>query len=168
MSAPDRYRDAERASIRAFMVKHRGLLDGMIMDFGAGTQPYRDLCNPEAVYVPIEKSDALPRGRGENAVRFDAIMCNQVLQYIERPENLLGYFHRVLKPETGRLVMTYPTNWPEVEIEDLHRFTMAGMDRLLSQAGFVILDHQARACITGEADSHFKLYFGYGVVARTL
>ena len=77
-----------------------------------------------------------------------------------------------LTGENGYLVMTYPTNWPEVEPEDLHRFTKAGMERLLTEAGFTIVMHQRRASVfAGEFKNsppfdREEFALGYGVVAK--
>lgn len=115
---------------------------------------------------------------------FDAVLCTQVIQYVPLVRESHGNYTdtladwlmdmRVLmddeKQET--LVMTYPTNWPEVEPEDLHRFTKAGMERLLTEAGFEIVRHEARATVKmvgwgsdprGWAE---VIALGYGVIAR--
>jgi glycosyltransferase involved in cell wall biosynthesis len=145
----------ERASIRLFMERHRDKLAGRVLDFGSGTQPYRDLVSGE--YIPYEKGDAFP-----DSDSLDAILCNQVLQYLTAPQDTLSRLLSWLKPG-GYLVMTYPTNWDEVEEEDLWRFTKAGAEYLLSQAGFHILVHEKRAEINLDG---FRFPLGYGVVAR--
>lgn len=147
----DRIRQMELASIRAFMEQNRGLLKGRVLDFGAGRQPYRDLVDGE--YVPVDK------GQGYEGT-FDAIMCNQVLQYVANPKLVLLTFAAALRPG-GRLVMTYPTSWDEVEGDDWWRFTKAGMEVYLRVAGFTINVHQRRAEV-GIANFTFPL--GYGVV----
>jgi len=154
----DTVRILERASIRKFMEQNRRYLRGRVLDFGAGKQPYRDLVDGE--YLPIEDGDKFP-GRDE---AFDCIMCNQVMQYITYPELLLrSVFHTYLGERQGHLVMTYPTNWDEVETTDLWRFTKAGMEMLLAKSGFAIVAHERRA----EIDLHgFKFPLGYGVIAQ--
>jgi SAM-dependent methyltransferase len=151
---PDPIRQAEVASILLFMQRHRHYLKGRVLDFGAGREPYRDLV--EGGYVPFEKGDAWLGGA------FDAVMCNQVLQYVDSPEKELLRFAACLKPG-GHLVMTYPANWDEVEETDLRRFTQAGMTKLLEDAGFRILTHERRAEV---AIAHFKFALGYGVVCQ--
>lgn len=151
----DLVRQAERASIRDFMEAHREYLRGRVLDFGAGTQPYRDLVQGE--YVPYEKGDPDPSGE------FDAVMCNQVMQYLDRPCVYLDYFRGLLRHD-GCVVLTYPTNWDEVECDDLHRFTKVGMERLLAAAGFTVLVHERRAQIVVEGFVKFPL--GYGCIAR--
>ena len=153
----DSVRALERASIRSFMERSRPYLQGRVLDFGSGKQPYRDLVLGE--YVPIDQGDVWPVA----TEAFACIVCNQVLQYIENPAKLLDNFHAWLCARHGCLVMTYPTNWDEVEGTDLWRFTKAGMELLLKRSRFEILIHERRA----EIDLHgFKFPLGYGVVAR--
>jgi SAM-dependent methyltransferase len=109
-------------------------------------------------YVPLELGDAAPEGL------FDAIMFNQVIQYCKYPLVTLSAGIRARLRPGGYLVMTYPTNWPVVEVEDLRRWTLTGMDRDLREVGFTdILAHDLRAEVRYDKVS-FQL--GYGVVAR--
>jgi SAM-dependent methyltransferase len=147
----DRIRQIERASIRAFMEQNREYLRGRVLDFGAGKQPYRDLVEGE--YVPCER-DTYPSGV------FDAILCNQVMQYVYDAVSAIYLLKTYLKPG-GHLVMTYPTNWDEVEASDFWRFTQAGMTELLMRFDFQIVKHERRAeAVLG----NFKFTLGYGVV----
>lgn len=144
------------------MERNRQYLKGRVLDFGAGTpatcrqpQPYRDLVDGE--YCPVDVGSDWMEPMG-----FGSIICTQVMQYIEIPHILLAKFWGALS-KGGHLVMTYPTNWDEVESSDLWRFTRAGMEALLDDAGFTIVTHERRA----EIDlGGFKFPFGYGVVAR--
>jgi SAM-dependent methyltransferase len=159
----DLIRQAEAASIRQFVEAHRDCLRGRVLDFGAGKpgtcrqpQPYRDLVDKDAEYLPHDRGDELPKRP------FDAILCTQVLQYIEAPRVLLRIFRYALN-RSGRLVLTYPTNWDEVEGGDYWRFTRAGMDWLLREAGFTVQVHERRAEVKLGA---FTFPLGYGVVAQ--
>lgn len=159
-------RDLERESIRAFMERHKSYLSGRVLDFGAGSEPYRDLVSGE--YVPFDtyEHNILPVG-GKRKMQtpsggFDVIMCNQVMQYMPDPQGTLITFSALLKPG-GVLVLSYPTNWDEVEPNDYWRFTRKGMERLLSMAGFAPLIHERRAEIPLGG---FKFPLGYGCVAQ--
>jgi SAM-dependent methyltransferase len=149
---------AERESIRSFMERHREYLRGRVLDYGAGKQPYRDLVDGE--YVPFEKGDRTPLGF------FNAVMCNQVIQYVPNPCSALRDIGMMLAAG-GKLLITYPTNWDEVEGNDLWRFTSAGMESLLTRAGFNILIHERRAVVTNQEDG-FKFPLGYGCVAERI
>lgn len=154
-------RDAYESAIRRFMEAHSGLLTGRVLDFGAGKpgtcrvpQPYRDLVSGE--YLPFDKGDEMP------AAPFDAVMANQVLQYLPDPVSQLRSFARDLKPG-GHFVATYATNWAEAEQTDLWRITKAGMERALRLIGISVLHHDLML----EIDLNgFKFPLGYGIVGR--
>lgn len=157
----------EHVSIRDFVTNHREYLMGRVLDFGCGKpetcrepMPYRHIVDSQITlhkrgeYVPYELGDPKPIGK------FDAVLLTQVIQYISDPLALLTDFLQ----QTKYLVMTYPTTWDEVERTDLHRFTKAGMERLLKDAGFTVLVHQARWSLPYD---DFKLVGGYGVIAES-
>lgn len=164
-------RQLERQSIREFVASCADELTGRVLDFGCGKQPYRPLV--EAVggeYVGYDRAVLPANVSGEDigpgrplALDWDAILCTQVLQYVESPETLLLAFGDALQAREGVLVLTYPTTWPEVEPDDLHRFTKNGMERLLEEAGFDVLRHERRATLNMPG---FELAVGYGVLAR--
>lgn len=128
-----------------------------------------------------------------NYQKWDTILCNQVVQYVpieqdtEEGDGLQGMLSWICSllqwydmdqqdpprmiQKRGHLVLTYPTTWPEIELEDLHRFTKAGMERLLVDAGFEIVKHERRAEVyarrAGIRESQDDvLALGYGCVAR--
>lgn len=154
-------RNLERKSIREFVERSQGYLTGRVLDYGAGKpgtcakpQPYRDLVTGE--YSPFDEGDRWPVGP------FDTILCTQVLQYLQNPAVLIGWFRQWLNPG-GHVVISYATCWDEVEEKDLWRITKAGMHRMLTREGFAIVSHERRA----EIDlGGFKFPLGYGVVAR--
>lgn len=158
-------RELEAQSIRAFVASHR--FEGRVLDYGCGKRPYSDLVERTAEYAGYDRvvfpANVSLADIGFGSGLWDAILCTQVIQYAPRPLQVLDTFRAMLVPG-GALVMTYPTNWDEVEPEDLWRFTKHGMERLLDMAGFAIERHERRAAVVAEGMS-FPL--GYGVVART-
>lgn len=198
-------RSIERTSIRDFVqgAAEGGYLSGRVLDYGCGKQPYRDVVEVVGgVYNGFDRMSFPANVSGEDVGDFDfdapldedwdAILCNQVVQYVpfffrdddgEGLPSLLAQFARSLRGG-GHLVMTYPTTWPEVEPQDLHRFTKTGMEWLLAEAGFEIVRHEPRAWFdpwggfiipipfgTPEAALAHRhppdaLPFGYGVIAR--
>jgi hypothetical protein len=108
---------------------------------------------------------------------FDAVLCTQVIQYVpltietraghhENMNDWLMNLRILMDEDSETLVLTYPTNWPEVEPEDLHRFTKAGMERLLKEAGFEIVLHEERARTWFGPGATYEVALGYGVIAR--
>lgn len=161
MFNPHSIRELERKSIRDFVEAHKEHLTGTVLDFGCGKdgtcrkpQPYRDLVSGE--YHGFEPGDRWPVGP------FSAILCTQVIQYMENPKRELGWFHQWLMPG-GYLILTGPTNWPEVEDSDLWRFTLSGISRLVASCGFELLDAQRRAEID---EGNEKWSLGWGVLGR--
>ena len=171
-------RDRERKSIREFVASAGNLLGRSVLDFGCGKQPYRDLVEAHSgLYVGFDRPE-FPASTVSEPVgslmagsrwplidhHWDAILCTQVIQYHPEPQHLLAQFYDSLRND-GALILTWPTNWPEVEGEDLHRFTRAGMERMLKIAGFVIERCERRAQIVWEGE---EFALGYGAIAHAL
>jgi Methyltransferase domain len=163
-------REEESRSIRRFvqLAADDGYLSGRVLDYGCGKQPYRDIV--EAAGAQYDGFDLVRFGgnlSGANITPpwkegYQAVLCNQVVQYVLNPPRFARALY-VRLTAGGYLVMTYPTNWPEVESDDLHRFTKAGMERLLAEAGFEIVRHDWRHGFNYDGISFAA---GYGVVAR--
>ncbi len=170
----------ENESIRKFVhqAADEGYLRGRVLDYGCGTGPYRRIVEEHGgVYEGYDRADFPENQSGDVGWFFpfekgwDAILCNQVVQYVplypdlDGLEHLLISFQQALSNKHGHLVLTYPTNWPEVQEADLHRFTKAGMERLLTEAGFTIVMHERRATSAVMIDANYVFALGYGVVA---
>lgn len=161
-------REVDRKSIRSFVACNKHLLTGKVLDFGAGLQPYKDLVT--GCYVPYTPGLACTppsspeTGKwGDIQGNYDAVLCTQVVQYLDSPHEIFMLFSNMLWRNEGHLILTYPTNWPEEETADRHRFTKFGMEEQLRAAHFDIITHKCRGSIAFE---DFSISFGYGVVAR--
>lgn len=158
---------AER--IREFVASCSEHLGGHVLDYGAGKQPYRFIVPGD--YVPFDRPDYPGSVVDEElypddrplTTDWDAILCTQVIQYVPYPDELVYSFHDALSKFGGHLVLTGPTTWPEIEPEDLHRFTRAGISRLLTDSGFEVL--RCERLVFLEL-SGFELSVGYGVLAQ--
>jgi hypothetical protein len=171
-------RAVEHQSIRAFVqaAADEGYLSGRVLDYGCGQMPYREIVLAAGGDHFVFDSHEFPGsvvaegfvgdGYKWRSKTFNAILCTQVVQYVPDVQELIaeGFFN-VLAGENGVLVMTYPTNWPEVEPEDLHRFTKTGMARLLTEASFSIVRHERRG-VAAVSLSGDEFALGYGVIAR--
>jgi SAM-dependent methyltransferase len=167
-------REKEAESIRAFvqLAADDGFLSGRVLDYGCGKQPYRDIVEAAGGHYEGYDEADFPGNVSEediggdlfwDANAWDAILCTQVVQYVPDPlEDLLKVIYGRLF-SGGVLVLTYPTNWPEVEPVDLHRFTKLGMTRLVEEAGFEIIRHDWRH---GFYYAGLPFTVGYGVIAR--
>lgn len=171
-------RDVESESIRQYLhqASARGLFRGEVLDYGSGKQPYRliveggggadyrpyDRIDHPASVVTTSVGDDYPLVATGGKGRWDVILCTQVLQYVPRPHDVINGFWWSLKPG-GHVVITAPTNWPIVERDDLQRFTLDGLMRMLDSAGFVDVEGEYRASIAFEGE---KWPLGVGVMGR--
>jgi ubiquinone/menaquinone biosynthesis C-methylase UbiE len=94
---------------------------GSLLDVGCGEMPFRFALQPDVAYTGIDVEEAISFGMsGDNAIHafdgrtipfpddhFDNILCTEVLEHADAPEQLLVEMHRVLKPG-GMLIMTVP------------------------------------------------------------
>lgn len=171
-------RELERRSIREFVqsAADEGYLSGRVLDVGAGHQPYRDIVEAASgTYTPYD-APSFPGNVGTVDTTgdafgqsFDTVLCTQVTQFVDDVRDFLWRLRIDRLSGNGTLVMTYVTNWPEVEREDLHRHTKTGMTRLLTDAGFSVIRHdlRAHAFISPGPPKHAEPFaLGYGVVAR--
>jgi len=119
-----------------------------VLDAGAGECSYKRFfshCQYTAVDLAVGDDswnysnldciaplDELPFG--DNS--YDAVVCTQVLEHLERPLDCLAELFRVLKPG-GRLYLTAPMAHFEHQVPyDFFRYTSFGLDALLKRAAF--------------------------------
>jgi|SRR5215213_65525 len=119
-----------------------------LLDAGAGEcvyKPYFEHCRYESVdlgvgeaawnYGNLDHVSALDDLPMEDET-YDAVLCTQVLEHLERPRESVKEFYRVLKPG-GRLYLTAPMAHVEHQTPyDFFRYTSFGLRSLLSDAGF--------------------------------
>lgn len=167
----DEIRELERDSIRAFVESCTAHFTGMVLDYGSGLSPYRDVIKRAGgEYVAHDRIGYAANVSHEDvgsddplAGRYDAILCTQVLQYVEEPFELLLLFAASLV-DGGHLVITGPESWPSIEGDDLFRYTQAGVEKLLRWAGFDVVRIVPRAGVSVAPGFDFSL--GWGAVAR--
>jgi SAM-dependent methyltransferase len=119
-----------------------------ILDAGAGQctyKPYFKHCDYVAVDIGVGDStwdyshldivaplDNLPIPDAS----FDAILCTEVLEHLDKPEDSLRELCRVLRPE-GRLFLSVPFFHHEHQTPfDFFRYTSYGLKSLLQRTGF--------------------------------
>ncbi len=173
----DIIRQVDICSITNFVARRGELMKGKVLDYGAGMpgtcrnpEPYRNLIAGE--YCPFDIGQASgysAEAKLDEAITqaslFDGILCTQVLQFMNDGGRMKLFKFRNWIQRGGLLLMTYATNWDEVEALDQMRFTRRGMERTLEEASFQIIDHQRRAQVK---IGPMKFPLGYGVLARAL
>jgi len=142
---PNRYArgDIQRDGVR---------LTGRVLDLGCGNQPYRPYLPLVQEYVgldyPPTQTSLEVRVQPEvygNArelpfvdATFDGVLCSQVLEHVDRPEEVIGELGRVLKPG-GTSLISVPFFYNlHMEPHDYFRFTPYGIKGLLERNGLVV------------------------------
>lgn len=128
------------------------LLYGVLLDFGCGSKPYKNLIDVETyVGVDIEVSghnhehsdidvyyDGTTLPFTDNY--FDCFLSSEVFEHLPNPQQMANELFRVLKPN-GIGVVTVPFVWPMHEVPyDFNRFTIFGISQLFEEIGFEIVE----------------------------
>lgn len=129
-------------------------LQGRLLDVGCGSKPYQDLFPFASEYVGLEfdtpfnhvakRADYFYDGNTFpfDAMSFDGVICNQVLEHVFNPDQFLQEVVRVLKPD-GDLLLTIPFVWDEHEQPwDYARYSSFGLRSLLERNGFVLVEQR--------------------------
>lgn len=124
--------------------KHAMLLDGEVLNAGAGNRDLRSLVpgrvHNQDIAEGLHNDDVdilaplheIPVEDGF----FDAIFCNAVLEHVANPEEVMSEFARVCKPE-GVLYLCVPFMQPEhLDPTDFQRYTIDGLKLLVEKHGF--------------------------------
>lgn len=152
--------EIERASIDRFVRDSEHALNGKVLDWGCGKQPYREVVElAGGDYFPWDRA-GLPanvsgQDYGEDLTHpkwvgaFDTVLCTQVIQYVPHPLVFIESLRELTRPG-GRLLITGPTTWPVVEADDLWRFTLNGVKALCRTSGWEVLLGYERASFAKE------------------
>jgi O-methyltransferase len=121
---------------------------GVLVDFGAGVMPYREIFEPHiGRYVGVD----LPGRRGSDTAILpvghpsledecaDVVLSTQVLEHVADIGAYLRECRRLLKVG-GRLILSTHGSWPyHPDPTDFWRWTPAGLDKVLAEAGFTVV-----------------------------
>jgi SAM-dependent methyltransferase len=118
-----------------------------LLDYGCADVPYRGFFAPGAEYTAAD----LPGNPGANLIlnddgtvpcpdnTFDAVMSTQVLEHVTDPELYLSEAYRVLRPGGRMLLSTHGVFIYHPDPDDYWRWTCAGLQRVVRQAGFEVV-----------------------------
>lgn len=142
-----------RRSIYVAMADMASKIHGRMVDVGYGGQPYRNLFTVDE-YCGVELDTELNRKTKKADIyydgvslpfesdRFDALLCNQVLEHVQDEDPFVAELARVLRPG-GAMILSAPFLWDEHEQPfDFKRYTSYGMQSLLERHGFSIIKLQ--------------------------
>jgi SAM-dependent methyltransferase len=144
--------DVQVATIAQSLKKELPKMSGRVLDVGAGESPWRSLLPPEVRYRGLDVESAQSFGMSSHVkdvdyysgerfpyhdASFDGVLCVEVLEHVPDPIQFVGEIARILKPGTGRLVLTVPWSARRHHIPaDFHRFTRERLLDLFRAVGF--------------------------------
>lgn len=134
-------------------------LGGTVLDVGAGQSPWRGWLPAGVQYQGIDVGHAAEFGMQPHAPdvvyyagktmpfasgSYHAVLCIEVLEHTPEPLALLQEMHRVMRAGAV-LLLTVPWSARRHHIpHDFYRFTREGLNHLLHQAGFEVLEISER------------------------
>jgi len=136
-----------RRCLTRTIVKQSNFARGRLLDIGCGNKPYRRFLTGVEQYVGVDLpwpgSCADVYGDGTRLPfvdsTFDTVLCNQVLEHVSEPHELLAEIARVLKPG-GVLMLTTPQVWGlHMEPYDFFRYTRYGLRHLAESHGLAVV-----------------------------
>jgi len=149
---------------------HAPEMNGLLMDFGCGSKPYKSLFNVEK-YIGVdfenpghphlnEQIDVFYDGRQlpfENE-HFDSVFSSEVFEHIFNLDEVLKEINRVMKP-LSKILITCPFAICEHEIpNDFARYSSYGIKYIFEQNGFEIIKQDK----TGNSvETAFQLWIMY-------
>jgi SAM-dependent methyltransferase len=122
---------------------HDDLGQYRLLDVGCGQKPYAPFFEPFAVtYVgvdPIDNPHAELKGSVEalpvEDASFDVVLCVQVLEHADDPQQAIRELHRVTAPRGRLLLSTHGVQVYHPSPVDYWRWTHAGLEKVLHENG---------------------------------
>jgi 2-polyprenyl-3-methyl-5-hydroxy-6-metoxy-1,4-benzoquinol methylase len=135
---------------RALIPRLRNHASGKLLDAGCGAMPFKgSLTNLVEEYHSIDIERKVPEVdfvgdlqdmKGVADESYDVILCTEVLEHVPQPEKLIAEVWRVLKSR-GKFILSVPhLSRLHDEPFDYYRFTKHGLQFLLEQNGFSVLE----------------------------
>lgn len=142
-----------RKSIFQFVNANLSLFDGVVVDLGCGIMPYKKYITKNstcAKYIGVDFESSLNE---EYALirpdifwdgkkiplsndSIDVVLCTELLEHCQNPEEILVEVYRVLKPG-GKILLTVPFLWNLHLVPfDEFRYTPFSLKRIIDKAGF--------------------------------
>lgn len=126
-------------------------LDGLLLDFGCGRKPYKNLFTVKK-YIGLDMKqtghshelsevDVYYDGKTIpfNDEYFDSIFCSEVIEHVFEVDSVFNEINRVLK-KGGKMLLTVPFVWNEHEVPyDYGRYSTYGITYLLEKHGFEVI-----------------------------
>jgi len=150
--------------------------NGRLIDLGCGFMPYKKaLAGQIEIYDSLDLFPKTPEVTYTADIQdmrviqdcvYDSALCIEVLEHVPDPLRASREISRILKPE-GYLILSVPhLSRLHEEPYDFYRFTKYGLQVILEQAGFRIVDLRARGGLLsfiGHQVSTIFLGFAWGI-----
>ena len=123
--------------------------DSVLLDFGCGDMPYREVIEPRVGrYVGV---DLKMNPKAEHHIDFDSkttlpgnyadiVLSNQVLEHVDSPQGYLREARRLLKPDGIMVLSTHGYWFYHPTPNDYWRWTSAGLKKTVEAEGFELLE----------------------------
>ena len=145
---------------------------GVVIDVGCGSKPYQSLFLNADDYIGLDIENSGHNHHDEQidmyfdgvhlpfeSQQIDSAVCFQVLEHAFYPHKLLSEINRVLKANTGVLLLTVPFIWDEHEKPvDYARYTSFGLKHLLRESGFKSVESRKS---TADITAVFQMWNNY-------
>lgn len=134
-------------SLHEAMAARASYARGLLLDVGCGGEPYREMFSQVRRYIGVDlPSNGRQDVHGDGQAlpfrsdSFDTVLCNQVLEHVAEPTDLMREAARVLRAG-GILILTTPQTWGlHLEPFDFYRFTKYGLRHQGAKSGLEVLD----------------------------
>ena len=142
---------------------------GKLIDLGCGDMPYRDLIvgkvsqydtfdieerTDGVVFVgDIQNMDMI------NDNSYDSAVCFEVLEHVRRPAKALSEIFRILKPAASIILSVPHLSRLHEEPHDYFRYTKYGIQFLLEDAGFKVVEVNAHGGLFSFLGHQFFSFF---------
>jgi SAM-dependent methyltransferase len=138
-----------RKLIEYAIEKHIPNKNGILVDYGCGSMPYKtlfetkinsylgaDLSDNPAIDIHLDEQGKL--NYADSAA--DILLSTQVLEHVDDPELYLQESHRILKND-GLLLLTTHGYWMfHPDPNDFWRWTSSGLKKVVERNGFEVID----------------------------
>lgn len=135
--------DLQFASIRRALASFPRTPRGLILDFGAGTSPWKPVLPNHRMLLTVDPrppADYASLDELDPSLRFDLILLVEVLEHVADPVGLLKELQARLTP-AGELWITVPLIAREHPApDDYRRWTAQGLRLLCDEAGLELLE----------------------------
>jgi SAM-dependent methyltransferase len=151
-------------SAKRFLKKYP---DGALMlNIGSGIhKPHPNVLNVDIFYYKgvdlVANGEILPF----QTDTVDAIICENLLEHVPRPEKLVGEMYRVLKPGGGIYIVT-PFVYPfHASPNDFYRWSSTGLKALLGAGEIEVIGTRAgpTSGLVAQLGTWFAIAFSFGI-----